>query len=82
MNRVGSAKIAMEDKERCKGAVLASDAFFPFAGMEKNSARTFKIETDDLKDPAYLKLVDQNQTSNIITLSSEQVLWPFGDKYE
>ncbi|UKK59314.1 DUF4302 domain-containing protein [Prevotella communis] len=64
-----------------KGPYL-TDAFFPFAGMEKNSARTFKIETDDLKDPAYLKLVDQNQTSNIITLSSEQVLWPFGDKYE
>lgn len=64
-----------------KGPYL-TDAFFPFAGMEKNSARTFKIETDDLKDPSYLKLVDQNQTSNIITLSAEQVLWPFGDKYE
>lgn len=58
------------------------DAFFPFAGKEETSARTFKIETDDLKDPTYLKLVDQDQTSNIITLSAEQVLWPFGDKYE
>jgi hypothetical protein len=58
------------------------DAFFPFAGKEDDSARTFKIETDDLKDPSYLKLVDQNQTSNVITLSAEQVMWPFGDKYE
>ena len=32
MNRVGSAKIALEaSKEKCKGAVLASDGFFPFA---------------------------------------------------
>jgi len=31
MNRVGSAKIALEQAgERAKGAVLASDAFFPF----------------------------------------------------
>lgn len=30
MNRVGSAAIALEDVEKCKGAVLASDAFFPF----------------------------------------------------
>ena len=64
-----------------KGPYLM-DAFFPFAGKEDDSARTFKIETDDLKDPSYLKLVDQNQTSNVITLSAEQVMWPFGDKYE
>ena len=32
MNRVGAAKIALEAaKENCKGAVLASDGFFPFA---------------------------------------------------
>jgi len=30
MNRVGSAEIAMQDREKCKGAVMASDAFFPF----------------------------------------------------
>ena len=31
MNRVGSANIAFEQAgEKCKGAVLASDAFFPF----------------------------------------------------
>lgn len=31
MNRVGSAAIALQDQERCRGAVMASDAFFPFA---------------------------------------------------
>ena len=31
MNRVGSANIAFAQAgEKCKGAVLASDAFFPF----------------------------------------------------
>lgn len=30
MNRVGSAHIALNNKENCNGAVLASDAFFPF----------------------------------------------------
>ena len=36
MNRVGSAKIALESaKKLCKGAVLASDGFFPFADTVK-----------------------------------------------
>ncbi|MBP1761256.1 MAG: phosphoribosylaminoimidazolecarboxamide formyltransferase / cyclohydrolase, partial [Firmicutes bacterium] len=30
MNRVGSAAIALTDGEKNKGAVMASDAFFPF----------------------------------------------------
>lgn len=30
MNRVGAAGIALQDKEKCRGAVMASDAFFPF----------------------------------------------------
>lgn len=30
MNRVGSAEIALKDIEKSKGAVMASDAFFPF----------------------------------------------------
>lgn len=30
MNRVGSAAIALQDTEKCQGAVMASDAFFPF----------------------------------------------------
>lgn len=30
MNRVGSAGIALQNQEACRGAVMASDAFFPF----------------------------------------------------
>lgn len=30
MNRVGSAAIALQNREACRGAVMASDAFFPF----------------------------------------------------
>ncbi len=30
MNRIGSAEIAMKEKEKCQGAVMASDAYFPF----------------------------------------------------
>lgn len=40
MNRVGSAAIAMEQgKEKCKGAVMASDAFFPFKDTVELAAR-------------------------------------------
>ena len=59
-----------------------ADAYFPFAGSGEKTARTFTIETDNEKDPTYLKLVDQNQKNNVITLSAEELLWPFGDKIE
>lgn len=40
MNRVGSAGIALEQGgEKCRGAVLASDAFFPFADTVETAAR-------------------------------------------
>jgi phosphoribosylaminoimidazolecarboxamide formyltransferase/IMP cyclohydrolase len=40
MNRVGSAAIAMEQgKEKCQGAVMASDAFFPFKDTVELAAR-------------------------------------------
>lgn len=65
-----------------------ADAYFPFAGDGKKkdgvvlNPRTFKIETDNEKDPTYLRLVDQNEKKNVITLMAEQVIWPFGDKIE
>ena len=37
MNRVGSAAIALQDAEKCQGAVMASDAFFPFQGYRRIS---------------------------------------------
>ena len=40
MNRVGSAKIAFEQAgEKCNGAVLASDAFFPFRDTIDEAAK-------------------------------------------
>jgi len=44
MNRVGSARIALEQGgEKCQGAVLASDAFFPF-GDTVDLAASFGIK--------------------------------------
>jgi phosphoribosylaminoimidazolecarboxamide formyltransferase/IMP cyclohydrolase len=41
MNRVGAAKIALEQAgERARGAVLASDAFFPFADTVRLAAES------------------------------------------
>lgn len=43
MNRVGSAAIALQDEEKSKGAVMASDAFFPFNDtVELAAARGIK----------------------------------------
>lgn len=40
MNRVGSAEIALKQgKEKCAGAVLASDAFFPFKDTVEMAAK-------------------------------------------
>jgi len=40
MNRVGAAAIALEQgAEKCEGAVLASDAFFPFKDTVETAAR-------------------------------------------
>jgi phosphoribosylaminoimidazolecarboxamide formyltransferase/IMP cyclohydrolase len=39
MNRVGSVKIALEQaQEKAKGAILASDGFFPFDDSVKTAA--------------------------------------------
>lgn len=43
MNRVGSAEIALQNEDKCKGAVMASDAFFPFKDtVELAAARGIK----------------------------------------
>lgn len=40
MNRVGAAEIAIEQaKDQVRGAVLASDAFFPFADTVEAAAK-------------------------------------------
>ncbi|MCR5679301.1 MAG: DUF4302 domain-containing protein [Prevotella sp.] len=53
-------------------------AIFPFGGRGEGTAKTFKIETDNEKDPTYLRLTDKNDKNNVITLSAEQVVYPFG----
>lgn len=39
MNRVGAAAIALADVEKCKGGVMASDAFFPFKDTVELAAK-------------------------------------------
>jgi len=39
MNRVGSAAIALQNREACQGAVMASDAFFPFSDTVELAAQ-------------------------------------------
>jgi hypothetical protein len=54
-------------------------AIYPFAGRSIGTAKTFKLETDNVKEPSYIKLIDQADKNNVITLSAEQVVLPFGD---
>ena len=55
-------------------------AIFPFGGRGKSTAKTFTLETDDVKDPSYIRLKERGTSSNVITLYEEQVTFPFGDK--
>lgn len=48
-------------------------------GESETSKRTFKIETDNIKEPTYLKLTDQKTSSNYMKLMAEPVYFPFGD---
>ena len=48
-------------------------------GAGKNDPKTFTIETDNPKDPTYLKLTEDAMPSNNMTLKSEAVYFPFGD---
>lgn len=47
-----------------------------FAGLGTR-VRTFKIETDNPRLPTYLKLVDQKEPTNIITLYAREINLPF-----
>ena len=44
---------------------------FPFG--YKGSARTFKLSTDNLKAPTYIKLTDESDPTNVITLSASAI---------
>lgn len=51
-------------------------AVYPF-GYNSSQTRTFKITADDLYNPSYLILTDQNQANNVIKLVPNLVLNPF-----
>lgn len=64
MNRVGSAKIALEQAgEKAKGAVLASDAFFPFRDTVDQAAKAGIAAIiqpgGSVKDDESIKAVDE-----------------------
>lgn len=47
-----------------------------FSGLGKK-ARRFKLTTDNLRKPTMITLTDVNEPTNIVTLFSEQVNYPF-----
>jgi hypothetical protein len=51
-----------------------NDAIEPFYGKY---GRTFKIETDNQRDPSYLRLTDKDEPTNVITLLATPVYYPF-----
>lgn len=72
MNRVGAAKIALEQAgERAKGAVLASDAFFPMSDTVEEAARagiTAIIQPGgSIRDEDSIKLADKHGIAMILT---------------
>src|SRR5690606_9317236 len=72
MNRVGAAKIALEQAgERAKGAVLASDAFFPMGDTVEAAAKagiTAIIQPGgSIRDVASIKTCDENGITMVFT---------------
>ena len=72
MNRVGAAKIALEQAgERAKGAVLASDAFFPMSDTVEEAARagiTAIIQPGgSIRDEDSIKAADEHGIAMIFT---------------
>lgn len=50
------------------------DALKPFTG---GRGHTFTIETDNQRDPSYLRLIDKNEPTNVITLMATGINYPF-----
>lgn len=48
-------------------------------GFDAQSARTFKLTTDDLKSPTYITLTDVNEPTNVITMYSQGISYPFNN---
>ncbi|MGO0123324.1 bifunctional phosphoribosylaminoimidazolecarboxamide formyltransferase/IMP cyclohydrolase [Desulfothermobacter acidiphilus] len=72
MNRVGSARISLEQAgEKARGAVLASDAFFPFADTVELAARagiTAIIQPGgSIRDQDSINLADEHNLAMVFT---------------
>src|SRR5690606_11274123 len=72
MNRVGAAKIALEQAgERAKGAALASDAFFPMSDTVEEAAKagiTAIIQPGgSIRDEDSIKAADENGIAMVFT---------------
>lgn len=72
MNRVGAAKIALEQAgERAKGAVLASDAFFPMSDTVEEAARagiTAIIQPGgSIRDEDSIQMADKHGIAMVFT---------------
>jgi len=71
MNRVGSAAIALQNREACRGAVMASDAFFPFKDTVELAAEagiTAIVQPGgSIRDPLSIEECDRHGISMIFT---------------
>lgn len=72
MNRVGSAKIALEQAgEKAQGAALASDAFFPMGDTVEVAAKagiTAIIQTGgSIRDEDSIKAADEHGIAMVFT---------------
>ncbi|MBO8158880.1 bifunctional phosphoribosylaminoimidazolecarboxamide formyltransferase/IMP cyclohydrolase [Thermosyntropha sp.] len=72
MNRVGAARIALEQAgDKCKGAVMASDAFFPFKDTVELAAK-FGIKAiiqpgGSVRDEESIKACEENNIAMVFT---------------
>lgn len=72
MNRVGAAKIALEQAgAKCQGAVLASDAFFPMSDTVELAAKagiTAVIQPGgSIKDEDSIRVANEHGIAMIMT---------------
>jgi len=71
MNRVGSAAIALQNREACRGAVMDSDAFFPFKDTVELAAEagiTAIVQPGgSIRDPLSIEECDRHGISMIFT---------------
>lgn len=54
-------------------------AVLPFASTDQSRPRVFKVETDNINMPTYIRLIDQEEENNVITLYPEETYYPFGE---